>query len=515
MATIPLPALHTAPIAQPPNQIEMLGQLMGMKNAQQEMAQRQAMAPLQQQEAQQSVQSGQIDLQQKQQQQKDQQAFRTAMQDPANQGKTIGDIADTLAHSGAISTQAWGSMKHAEAEQQALNASLTDTQLKNNKETTSQLQSVYNNGMDMTPEDFQKNWGTLVGQINHIPGVQKMGLDPNQPMTQDQLSHIGTFLTMHNQYLDQELARRGMVTKNQTEDAALQGRQAENQFYQQNGGAPGVPTEMMQQADWLKKNPGKGPSDYKLWTLDHTPTAMVMGNMFGPGDPGLDMAANNYRQSGQLPAGLARSPGSTKAIIDRAAQLDQGAGGAGIAANKAVLGSYTDALKRLQTNFSQVQAFEQTAEKNMDLLQATAQKVPDLGTRFANVPVRMISASALGTPEMAAFKTALNTAQTEAAKVLNSSNASGVLSDSARHELQDVIDGNVPYSALVASLNTLKQDMANRTQSYQQQIGDLQTRIKGSGGNQQGITVTAPNGKVYTFKDQQSASDFKQKAGIQ
>jgi hypothetical protein len=221
----------------------------------------------------------------------------------------------------------------------------------------------------------------------------------------------------------------------------------------------------------------------------------------------LDLAANNYRQTGQMPAGFSRSPQTTSAIIARAAQLDQQNGGAGIAANKAMLGSYTDALKKLQTNFSQVQAFEQTAEKNMDLLQTTAAKIPDLGTRFANVPVRMISGSMIGTDNMAAFKTALNTAQTEAAKVLNSSNASGVLSDSARHELQEVIDGNMPLSAMVASLNTLKQDMGNRTAAYQQQIGDLQNRIKGTGqpggaagAPQEGATKVNSHGDKIVFR---------------
>jgi hypothetical protein len=276
--------------------------------------------------------------------------------------------------------------------------------------------------------------------------------------------------------------------------------QAEDQFYQQNGGAPGVPAEMMQQADWLKKNPGKGPSDYKLWTLQHTPTAMVMNNQLGgpQNSDALDFAANNYRQTGQMPAGFSRSPQTTTAIIQRAAQLDQGAGGSGIAANKALLKANADSLKKLQTNFDQVQAFEGTAERNIDLLQQTAKKIPDLGARFANIPVRMINANMIGTDNMAAFKTALNTAQTESAKVLNSSNASGVLSDSARHELQDVIDGNVPYSALVASLNTLKQDMGNRKTSYQMQIQDIQNRIKPAGqtgtatGTQSGGTGQQP-----------------------
>jgi hypothetical protein len=47
--------------------------------------------------------------------------------------------------------------------------------------------------------------------------------------------------------------------------------------------------------------------------------------------------------------------------------------------------------------------------------------------------------------------------------------------------LQQILDGNLSYKALVGSLGTLKQDMNNRTQSYQIQIGDIQKRIRGAG----------------------------------
>jgi hypothetical protein len=216
--------------------------------------------------------------------------------------------------------------------------------------------------------------------------------------------------------------------------------------------------------------------------------AMVMGNMMGggqqgqQGNPGLDFAANNYRLTGQMPAGLTRSPGSTVAVIQRAAQLDQQDGGQGIAANKSVITSYRGALDSLQKNYSQVQAFEDTANKNIDLLQQTAQKIPDLGTRFANVPVRMISGQMIGTANMAAFKTALQVAQTESARVLSTANASGVaLTDSMRKDLQDMVNGNMTLPAMTASLNTLKQDMSNRTQAYQANISDLQGKIKNAG----------------------------------
>lgn len=80
MATIPLPALHTAPIQAPESPLDTYARVLGIQGQQQQNQQRAALAPLQQQEAQNQVQTGQLDVQQKQLQQKDQQALSATMQ---------------------------------------------------------------------------------------------------------------------------------------------------------------------------------------------------------------------------------------------------------------------------------------------------------------------------------------------------------------------------------------------------------------------------------------------------
>lgn len=74
-----LPALDVK-TPQQPDLLEKYGQLQQLRGNQQAMQQLAALAPLQQQEAQQSVQSGQLDIQQKQIALKDQQALSAAMQ---------------------------------------------------------------------------------------------------------------------------------------------------------------------------------------------------------------------------------------------------------------------------------------------------------------------------------------------------------------------------------------------------------------------------------------------------
>jgi hypothetical protein len=73
MASIPLPALDVRPPAAEPSLLGQYAQLQALKN-------QQVMQPLQQQEAQNQVQSSAIDLQMKKQQMKDQQAMSATMQ---------------------------------------------------------------------------------------------------------------------------------------------------------------------------------------------------------------------------------------------------------------------------------------------------------------------------------------------------------------------------------------------------------------------------------------------------
>lgn len=500
MGNIPLPALSIKPPEQQ-DQLSQFANLMAIKQRQQQMQQQQALAPLVLEQQKQATQEQSINTQKAQQDQKDQMAFRTAMASPELQGKTIGEIADVLAQSGNISKDSWQAAKKADIEHRKSLAEADNKTLENMKAAHDQTQQLYNNVMNMPDDQLQANWPAIAQQYNSIPGNEKMPMDPNKPLPKQALAQFGPMISMGNSYFDQELARR-------EKQADLTKKQGEAQFYKDSGMPAGVPVEAVQQADWLKKNPGKGPSDFLLWKQKNSPQAIVMNNQLG-GDKNsaaLDFAADNYRKTGQLPAGFSRSPGTTSAIIARAAELDKQAGGMGIATNKSELEANRKSLDSLQKNFDQVSAFENTAKKNLDLVLSKASAVPDLGARFANTPIRMINEKMLGTKEMAEFRAALATAQAETAKVLNSSNASGVLSDTARKELEDIMSGNLSYSALKGQVETFKQDMNNRHESYRMQINDIKGRIGASGSNNSGgnsgsaVKITLPSGKSITIE---------------
>ena len=216
MSNIPLPALNV----QQPQAPDMVGnyeRILQIRNMLQN-------APLQRQAMQQQVQIGQVDLQKAQQSQQDQQTFRAAMMDPSSQGKTIGDIADSLAAKGAISPQSWQGMKKADLEQRQTLATLTKDQLDNAQKAHGMTQELYNNVMNMPDDQLAANWPAIAQQYDQIPGNNKMPLNPQQPLTKDQLKQFGPVISMQAAYLED--AAKKQQTAAETFKSTAQGNEA-------------------------------------------------------------------------------------------------------------------------------------------------------------------------------------------------------------------------------------------------------------------------------------------------
>jgi hypothetical protein len=118
--------------------------------------------------------------------------------------------------------------------------------------------------------------------------------------TDDQLTHLKNGVLDSTTQADLVLKKQQAKTsaseqgKNQAETEKTN---AEMSYYTKNGGAPGVPAEMMQMNDWLKQNPRKadgtpnGPADFMLYKAQHSPTILAQGGMGGGAaiDPMVDM----------------------------------------------------------------------------------------------------------------------------------------------------------------------------------------------------------------------------------
>lgn len=188
----------------------------------------------------------------------------------------------------------------------------------------------------------------------------------------------------------------------------------------------------------------------------------------------LDNAARMYLKTGEMPTLGMRDPNNRQRILNRAAQLG---GQVDIAGNKAGYKADAGSLTAMQKQRDAISAFENTTMKNIDVFLETAGKVVDTGSPLANSAARVISGKMLGSPDQAAYDTARQVAINEIAKIVTNPNLSGVLSDSARHEVEAFNPRNATLAQTVAVMRLLKQDMKNRTVALDDQLKQIRGRI--------------------------------------
>jgi hypothetical protein len=191
----------------------------------------------------------------------------------------------------------------------------------------------------------------------------------------------------------------------------------------------------------------------------------------------LDLAASEYRLTGKIPP-LGR--GETGAmnrvrVIQQAAAQAKAAGEdsqatiIGQAAFKASQGAYT-AIKKSQT---MVGNYEKTALSNMQIALDASKAVDRTGSPLLNKWILSGRKSLAGDPAVSRLDTAITTVAEEYAKVMTGATGSSAATDSARKTAHDMINSAQTPEQLETVLNTMKQEMQNRMNSYDQQLQEL------------------------------------------
>lgn len=193
---------------------------------------------------------------------------------------------------------------------------------------------------------------------------------------------------------------------------------------------------------------------------------------------GKDAVALNFAKTGQLPPmGYGKAAVELRTeIINRAAEMNPNLD---LASNRADYKANQGALSQLQKQRDAIGAFEQTAQKNIDLFLTQAGKVVDTGSPLANKLVRQVTGQMLGSPDQAAYNAARQVAINEIAKITTNPNLSGQLSDTARKEVEAFNPGSATLKQSVSVMRLLKQDMQNRTIALDDQISAIKGRISG------------------------------------
>lgn len=127
-------------------------------------------------------------------------------------------------------------------------------------------------------------------------------------------------------------------------------------------------------------------------------------------------------------------------------------------------------IGKLVPQLNAIEAYEQTAKFNGQRLLDLVDKIDNTGIPVLEGYARRAK-KATGDPDQAEFASVLTQYQTEAARIINNPNLTGVLSDSARHELQEVVNGNMSAPQLKRVVNRLNTEFDFRKNAIKDQIG--------------------------------------------
>jgi len=173
-----------------------------------------------------------------------------------------------------------------------------------------------------------------------------------------------------------------------------------------------------------------------------------------------------------LPAfGMGASADRT-AVLSHAAQYLRATGG-DINANRSLAKSLTASHANIRKMYDNTTAFENTALKNADVVVRTLQGLADTGSPLLNAPLRSIGKDVFGSKGIVAYETARKVVSPEFARLLQSANASGVLTDTAAKEVKDLLSPGATAGQVLRALSILRQDAAYRKQSYVEQLGTI------------------------------------------
>jgi hypothetical protein len=194
-------------------------------------------------------------------------------------------------------------------------------------------------------------------------------------------------------------------------------------------------------------------------------------------DAAIDQAAADYATTGILPAlGQGKNAAATKTkIANRKAELFPDADMAG---NRAAYIANRSNLTQLVKMRGAIGAFEATAQKNIDLFLDQARKVADSGIPILNAPVRWVTGNIMGSQEQASYAAARLVALAEMSRVTSNPNLTGVVAEKSRDEMREILAGRATLAQTIASIETLKKDMANRIVSIEDEIKEAQAATR-------------------------------------
>lgn len=182
---------------------------------------------------------------------------------------------------------------------------------------------------------------------------------------------------------------------------------------------------------------------------------------------------------------------------------ERGQGGSDVMGRRAEFIASRGAFNALTKDLAAIRPYKQMLDLNAKILEDLAKKAVATNSQLANKPINWLRMNVGDNPDIAEYLFQMNTVATEAARVLNNPRLVGQLTDSARKDMQSVINGEMPLNMTSAILARMKADGTNRVKAMEDEEGRLKSRISGR------QAPSAPSGTDAPIKEFATEAEAK------
>ena len=200
----------------------------------------------------------------------------------------------------------------------------------------------------------------------------------------------------------------------------------------------------------------------------------------------MDAMAWKYIDTGAVPyrkgKGGANDPNTE--VISRAAEIARSLHMTmqELAAQPAAFKAAAQALAQNTKNISTIEPYNDMVKKNGEVLKQLSAQAVGSGSPWANKTLNWLKTHPSSDPAQTKMLGQMTLFQTEVARITQGSpSLMGVLSDSARSEIQHVINGDMSPETIGQMVDLLSQDGDRRVQSLYDQQTKLQGKLTGKG----------------------------------
>lgn len=212
-----------------------------------------------------------------------------------------------------------------------------------------------------------------------------------------------------------------------------------------------------------------------------TKVALGAAKLAAPKAGGTDMTPEAIDQTAAAAlkdrtalVGIGRDPNKVTAVLNRMAELSPGGD---IAGNRALFKADTKSLDKMIPQYDAVVSFENNTLAQGKVLVGLAKKVDTTGVPVIERWVRAGRKSLAGDPDVTEFNAQLQLFGNEAAKILTNPNLTGVLSDSARHEVAGFLPESASAAQIERVVSRLESDFELRRKSIEDQTATITKRM--------------------------------------